>query len=227
MDPFALSLSKGRSWFDRACPESVEGLTTRGFRGLLTQAPRGIATRTRRRDGSWLHVAWAAGWSGRVTSGVWPRVDTRARCWLYCGEPVSGSQPCPLNSAATSSPPPHLKLEESVRVWRALGMSVMDLGNGGDLDPDVVGAAPQREAERRPCHRRAPRHALLRRVSPGHRQAHHQHPRRRGIRPPARGLRRLDRLRRRSRVGRHHPQPPASTGPAWMSKPPSRAAATN
>ena len=25
---------------------------------------------------------------------------------------------------------PHLKLEESVRVWRTLGTSVMDLGNG-------------------------------------------------------------------------------------------------
>ena len=35
---------------------------------------------------------------------------------------------------------PHLKLEESVRVWRALGISVMDLGNGADLDPNVVGA---------------------------------------------------------------------------------------
>ena len=43
---------------------------------------------------------------------------------------------------------PHLKLEESVRVWRALGISVMDLGNGADLDPDVVGANPEREAER-------------------------------------------------------------------------------
>lgn len=43
---------------------------------------------------------------------------------------------------------PHLKLEEAVRVWRALGISAMDLGNGADLDPDVVGASPEREAER-------------------------------------------------------------------------------
>lgn len=29
---------------------------------------------------------------------------------------------------------PHLKLEESARVWRVLGVSVVDLGCGADLD---------------------------------------------------------------------------------------------
>jgi len=32
MKPFALSLSKGRSWFDKALLSEVEGLTTNGFR---------------------------------------------------------------------------------------------------------------------------------------------------------------------------------------------------
>ena len=43
---------------------------------------------------------------------------------------------------------PHLVLEEAVRIWRALGISVMDLGNGRDLNPEVVAANPDREAER-------------------------------------------------------------------------------
>ncbi len=43
---------------------------------------------------------------------------------------------------------PHLELEEAVRVWRALGISVMDLGNGRDLDPEAVAADPHRAAER-------------------------------------------------------------------------------
>ena len=43
---------------------------------------------------------------------------------------------------------PHLVLEEVVRIWRALGISVMDLGNGRDLNPEMVAANPDREAER-------------------------------------------------------------------------------
>ncbi len=36
----------------------------------------------------------------------------------------------------------HLKPEESVRVWQALGISVMDLGSGVVLDRSVVGKRP-------------------------------------------------------------------------------------
>ena len=37
---------------------------------------------------------------------------------------------------------PHLKPEQSVRVWQALGISVMDPGNGVVLDRYVVGKRP-------------------------------------------------------------------------------------
>ena len=43
---------------------------------------------------------------------------------------------------------PHCTVEESARIWRALGIEVMDLGNGRDLDPVTVASDPKGTAER-------------------------------------------------------------------------------
>ena len=43
---------------------------------------------------------------------------------------------------------PHCTVEESARIWHALGVRVMDIGNGRDLDPDYVAQNVDAEAER-------------------------------------------------------------------------------
>ena len=43
---------------------------------------------------------------------------------------------------------PHCTLEESARIWHALGIRVMDLGNGRDLDPNHVALNIDAEADR-------------------------------------------------------------------------------